>query len=57
MSLSSLSSVCLSLQEENYFVGLCCYIFITASGLFSKYHEVENCEHFGSVLQCQNTDM
>jgi len=35
------SSVCLSLQEENYFVGLSYYIYITASGLFSKYHEVE----------------
>jgi len=40
LSLSSLSSVYLSLQEENYFVGLS-YIYITASGLFSKYHEVE----------------
>jgi len=26
---------------ENYFVGLSYYIYITASGLFSKYHEVE----------------
>jgi len=40
LSLSSLSSICLSLQEENYFVGLSYYIYITASGLFSTYHEV-----------------